>query len=382
MKIKTNSILLFLVCLLTLYIPYISQRANNFLILCIECFLFFLLIFSKENYLGDNKSIFLFMITIIVSTFFNVHFGSRFLTSIIVGAKYYLIFITISYVIKNSNSKKVINYLFIFYLLLLIIIDLIIIFTRGNGIGMDGILGLYLVGNKFTVSYLHMFLLSLIFIQDIIPLKKGVYYLFALFSIFILHMIDCNTGIIGIFTIVLANFILKIKPLNKLMRSPFIYIISMLVLTTFIINIDYFTNLDIVVYLIRDVFHRSLTLTGRLQMFNIALDAVMIKPLLGYGINCTIIEDTLMWGNAQNGLLKMLLDHGVLGVLCFFIVIFSSFNNNKVKNDSILTFLYGMAICTIVEINLGALFFLGLALYKFYTEGGDKNEKNRNNDNA
>lgn len=41
-----------------------------------------------------------------------------------------------------------------------------------------------------------------------------------------------------------------------------------------------------------------------------------------------------------------------------------------------------MAICTIVEINIGSLFFLGLALYKFYTEGGDKNEKNRNNDNA
>lgn len=58
------------------------------------------------------------------------------------------------------------------------------------------------------------------------------------------------------------------------------------------------------------------------------------------------------------------------------------FNNNKLKNNSILTFLYGISICTIVEINLEALFFLGLALYKFYTEGGDKNEKNRNNDNA
>ena len=136
-----------------------------------------------------------------------------------------------------------------------------------------------------------------------------------------------------------------------------------------LVGTDFLLKDNFVTYLLMKYSHTSKILTGRLDMYLIALNEFGKSPIIGYGINCTVVEDLLTWGNAQNGLLKIMLDFGIVGAVSFFLVCFSALmqKGKRPANLSIkyglLSFLYGMLVCSLVEINLDTLFMIGLALY-------------------
>ena len=105
-------------------------------------------------------------------------------------------------------------------------------------------------------------------------------------------------------------------------------------------------------------------------MYDITIEAVAKKPIFGYGINSTYVEDKLTFGNPQNGLLKMLLDYGIIGTAAFMALCYNSLKSNSKENKvdlkriPLLAFLYGMMICSLVEINLAGIFYLGCAITK------------------
>ena len=112
-------------------------------------------------------------------------------------------------------------------------------------------------------------------------------------------------------------------------------------------------------------------------MYAITLNGIKDALWMGHGINCTLVQDVLSWGNPQNGILKMLLDFGIIGTASFLLLIYDSTKNNRNSNKqieySMLAFVYGMIICSMVEINLSGLFYLGLVLLKMSKRDVQKN---------
>ena len=326
MKIKTNSIFVLIVFLTMINIPYLSQTTNNILTL-VESLILISISLPKIfiTFNKKYKSVILFCIIAIISTFCAVKFQTRTMTAVVYALQIVSLYTSIFYICKREGKEFFINSFFRILCVVLIFTDLVVLLTKGNGFGGSTILPYYLVGNKFIVSYLHLLFLSLFYAQSIYPKrvksKKNIFILLTIFSMIICFVVNCNTGIIGCLTILILN-IFNDKKGSKVqfLYNEKVFIVVFVGLTFLLVGSNVILKNDFIVHFVTDVLHRNMDLTGRTKMFNIALKAIALKPYLGYGINSTYIQDVLTWGNAQNGLLKMTLDFGYIGTVSFLLM--------------------------------------------------------------
>jgi len=374
MKLKVRSLVVLLMCLMILDIPYLSQRINNIITLAIEILitLYFIQNSLNKSMLRKCAPLVLFWLCMIYCTVVNLGFTSRTVNAIVTGYEYFLIFYTVIFISKKSSLQDVINIIWKYVVFIVVVADICVFITKGRGLGMqDAVLGLYVVGNKFTVSYYHMLLISIFLCQSVNNYgnkRKSIFIFLGLYSIFVCYFLSCNTGIVGCIVVMLLCFLNSRK--NKILDflyTPHVFIGIFIGLTFFLIGTDVLLNNQWIYNLLSKYTHTNKILSGRLDMYAIALSAIQKQPWFGYGINCTIVEESLTWGNAQNGLLKMLLDYGVIGTAIFLHVCSSALKNYKYDhnykmNFPVLAFLYAMMVCSLVEINISGLFFVALAL--------------------
>ena len=274
--------------------------------------------------------------------------------------------------IKDLQYKIYLNLVLKFTLTIVVISDIVLIITGGRGVGGNEVLGNFIVGNKFTLTYTHMLMLGLLYfvIQKKRNFRRVIFSIATVFCILIAIIADCTTGIIGILVvwfIVIINF--TKSSLAPIIESHWVFIFTMIISTSLIVGSDILLENPAIKELFMKYSHTSKILSGRIDMYNICLQYIPKRKWVGYGINCTIVEELLTWGNPQNGLLKMLLDHGIIGTLLFFGIIIKSFNpkykKNKIKHELILPFyavLYALAICSVVELSINAIFYFSLSL--------------------
>lgn len=377
MRIKIRTIIIAIACLMTITIPYLSQTTNNIKNLAIELLLTVWLLHhntSKEIRIG-NFPIILLWVVMVLCTLISLGLSSRLVNAVVTGYSYVSVFFILSLLAKRYGVKTIINDLFKVILLFALIEDAALFFTRGNGIGSTPYVKYYILGNKFFVSYTHLFLLALFLAHDSNfkneRTRKRVFWLLLLYSAFVCYRVNCNTGIAGCIAIgIMGLFIDRKSKVCVLLSKPAVFVgvfvgLSFLLVTTNVILGNAFFQ-----QIFMDLSHTNKILTGRVEMYHIALAAVYNRPILGYGINSTIVSDTLTWGNAQNGLLKMMLDYGLIGTISFLIVCWNAFSHKEYDSEdalsaySIIAFLYAMAFCSMVEINISGYFFMALAILK------------------
>ena len=85
-------------------------------------------------------------------------------------------------------------------------------------------------------------------------------------------------------------------------------------------------------YFIQNVLGKSSTLSGRSQIWAIIFRFISKKALIGYGYYNGMIERHLGYGNPQNGVLKILLDTGIIGLLLYGILVFIALRPLNGKN--------------------------------------------------
>lgn len=117
-------------------------------------------------------------------------------------------------------------------------------------------------------------------------------------------------------------------------------IISAIIAFLYYIIISFrFTNINIIVNYITTVLSKDITLTGRDQIFSECLKIFSEHPLIGYGYNNTIVDDTLgaitsQFNTAHNSILQMMIDYGLIGLAFFLIFIFGVLRRlNTIEND-------------------------------------------------
>lgn len=379
-KIKSSSIVISMTCaLLVITSPYIGQRYNNILKLFLECVILASLLSQGVNkrkikYIGFSI---LYLFVTALSTYFFHGLGSRFLNSIVTAGAYVCFFYTFSlYAYKYSFDyvfdvvkKNIVAYM--------LILDFFVLVTLGQGLGGRSIgeeaieEAVYLLGNKFMTSYLHMMVMTFIPFSKKrnITRQKRVFrvLLFLVYSIIICLLTDTTTGIVGclVVSILMILFIYR-KKFITLITNPkslivfFLGINGIFLLTDVILN-----NTNLASFLLSRS-HTNTILSGRLTMYKICMDAIAKNPIWGYGLNYDIVQTTLSFGNPQNGILKMLLDSGIVGTVVFVFLLYNSVPSNKQlfneRQFAIIAFIYAMLFCSLVEINISAIFMLGCAL--------------------
>ena len=314
----------------------------------------------------------------LLSTIINEMDINSIVASFVFGLQIIDVFLVTIYFVNKYGVQKYCKILCVFFGTLLILTDILMLFINYDFSSPNEN---YLIGNKFVVSYLHCFfcaiLLLMINSKGIIGgklVQKGKmrinkYILFVLgfliFSLLISLKVTCTTG-----AIINACFLLMCflpKYLMKKISKPSILLLFLLVSNIIFFGTNSILNTDFFQYIVYEVLHKSFTWTGRLHIWEIVFDLIKIQPWLGYGYYNNIVVDYISFGNAQNGVLKIIIDSGILGLLSYLAILTYCFKSANKKNMyyifPIYIFMYSMFIASLVEINLThMLLFVSMAI--------------------
>lgn len=218
----------------------------------------------------------------------------------------------------------------------------------------------YFIGNKFIVSYLHCFVAALSFICYYHQTKslekkiknRSIPICFILLSLLVIPKVTCSTGMISLAVMVLV-LILPVR-IKRLLSSSQVMIAGAAVMNVLLLGSYNLSQNSAVKYFITEILGKTSTLTGRMQIWRIIFEYIAEKPFWGYGYYNTVIQDHLGYGNPQNGVLKLLLDGGLVSLISYMLMVYVSFSEKHKKDEVVpmIAFFYAMLTASLVEINL------------------------------
>ncbi len=333
----------------------------------------YLVLFGR-NYkiLKQSKFAFLFSIVIFISVIYLNISSTVLFNAILYFLQFFMIFVLTNYLTHKYGLERCIKAYMGATIILTLAMDISIL---GN-IEFDPLryqnLSSYIFGNKFMVAYLHIQTLGLASAYKVIKKnnkKMGVnkiwWFLYAIYSIFICSKVDCNTGMIGL--VILGIFLLfpltdKIK---KFLSKPFNILIIMIIANILIIGGKFVLESSFVQYIIVEVLHEDLTLTGRTAIYEMLYNIISQKWLLGYGYNSDTITKLIGYGNAQNGILQYALDCGLIGCFVFglnWYICIKKAEGQEKNIWPIFCLMYAFIVCSLVEVSFKFNFMIILAI--------------------
>ncbi|MBW3078679.1 O-antigen ligase family protein [Bifidobacterium simiiventris] len=236
----------------------------------------------------------------------------------------------------------------------------------------------YLLGNKFTVSYIHIFLFCL-YLEKTILCKKPLNNIFLIiYSIFVFSIIlycSCTTALVG-FVILLVMLVLH-HYLCVLSR-PFLPVLFIILADSILIIIPNILKLSFVKGFIEGFLGKDLTLTGRTYIYKNVIQIIRKNIFFGNGWGSAYSVMTTSLGantpNAQNGLLNLMVELGIVGVLLFCLFVYICFYSvsKSSLNDlyPINSYCYILIILSMVEITFQSFFFGCVLLITIFGENG------------
>jgi len=227
------------------------------------------------------------------------------------------------WVSEKGYGQYLIKYLFRYVLIVVLITD-VVLFT-GIRKFYSGSHEAYLIGTKFTVSYMHMNLLTLWVMQTEKRFHAKQFSrlwlcLAAVFLIAVSVRVECMTGIIGCVTLFICLFVVDSPKSKKRLRSltsPTVLIIALVGNLIFPFVSELLVSVPAINYFIVDVLGRTENLTGRTNIFNIFSNQMTGHWLYGYGLgnqNAAAME-LFGYANAQNAMLQWILQGGILATV-------------------------------------------------------------------
>lgn len=229
-------------------------------------------------------------------------------------------------------------------------------------------LTVYLIGDKFHVSYMHCLLLGMI--GSKYDKWNRVYLLpIYVFSMLVVYRIKCTTGLIMLGFCFVMEIMLDVVPDLKVIVCHISLVAILLVAVNILIwGTTAILSSEWANHIIVDILGKTSDMTGRSQLYSVIPELIAEKPVFGYGFQSDIFRDMFGYGNAQNGLIQIVIEAGLLGAGFYFVALYLA--GRKEKNDprsySFYMYLLAFVIGSISEMNLSTYFAFGVAmLYSF-----------------
>lgn len=378
--IYKSRIIILLVVLLLLDPYFISNTLENYIKAAFSLIILLLSVnhTRAKSFLSDNCFIIIYGIIILISGYLNGKIETGIFTAVVTIAVY-IGTVTLFY---RNNIQISISIILKCIGAVLLVMNGFALLTKGKGLDIRADVSSYIFGNKFRLSYLNMLFLCLIFLYKNVKLKLKIAIYIAV--MFISAFIDCGTGIVG--TFFLGCFAVFHKRFKEILKNRLTLAIMFLICGTIVFALNALLQTNTAQFLIVNVLHRNLTLTGRLRIYQLIGGIIKRQPFWGYGAGADIVRSTI-YGNAQNGILNITVKYGFIGLTSFLANAFHSFRfavSSKVGDRAyfLLAFIYSMIICSIVEVSLANIFIMGLAIVYGYTKSLAEKESINGNDLA
>lgn len=277
---------------------------------------------------------------------------------------------------ETGRGKTALKFIF-WYTLLIVVLNDALMFSRVLTFGTVRHEN-YIVGTKFSVSYLHMDLLTLwlvLYAKKRRGVRKGKLAVLAATAFIVLVAIrtNCMTGLLGCIILAFMFGWLQTKRGYRLYRlaSPAVLTLAIAVSVLFIIVVDTIVSIPMIRYLVEDVLNRDTSITGRTNIYGMLFENMQGHWLQGYGYGND--NETAMklfgYANVQNGLMQWVLQIGIpatVSMLAVFVQAFRQLKHSSAEKREfvmplvILVYLY--VILATIETTFNKAFILWFAL--------------------
>ena len=242
------------------------------------------------------------------------------------------LFFIVIWAAEKGRSGFVLEFVFKYLFILTVITDLL--FLTGIMRFAIGRHEYYLVGTKFSVSYLHINLLAFWYMHNNRKLfnskkAKRIIFLGTPLLIMVTIHIDCITGLIGCLVLFML-FLISNTSLQKNilhLNSPLMLLFCLIASVVFPFVSERITTIPFVTFIVEDILGRDDTLTGRLNVFAQFAREIKNNWVLGYGFGNGDEAAVSLFGyaNAQNALLHWILQGGLLTTAMLIILMMTIF---------------------------------------------------------
>ena len=276
------------------------------------------------------------------------------------------------YALATERTNELLNCLLVYNGILVVFNDLLMF----GGIRFyAGEFEAFLVGTKFDVIYLHMNFIATFLVKLKLSrrqmkearIPKVMLVTIAAIIVLIGVRVDCNTGMMGVLLLIALVYVCDRWPetVAKWLGSPWTFLFFLMVSMLFAYYVTWLLNLPVVKHFIEDTLHRSLTLTGRTDIYT-AYTSVMRDNWVwgfGYGNAYPICMERFHYADTQNGILEWILQVGVVGTVAMVLVfiVIMLFYRKKASLTSgapMLALLYVYILLGTVEITINKNFWL------------------------
>ena len=323
--------------------------------------IYLLIKYHKEIYCNKIGYFCLFVYSFVLtySTSINVSSFTWVLSALMSGMQWVVFFLALSALCRIRGIQNTVSILFRYTIIMLFINDISMLILPYDFSNPEEI---YLIGNKFSVSYYHSILCSFCYIVQYNGKKRWLTPILIVYSGIIAATIHCTTGIL--ITLTMAMLLFIPKWLQNILERPSMVLAAIAIENILIWSPISIFNNPILQSIMMNVFHKSQNMTGRARLYSAVLPLVSQKPLLGYGYNTDVFRNMFGYGNAQNGLFHIVIQAGIIGAIFYFGAIYFALLHKKRNNigHGMYIYIYAMIVGSAVEINLSTLFMLGIAI--------------------
>lgn len=284
------------------------------------------------------------------------------------------LFLLMMVVSETGRGSSVLKFLY-YYVLILVVITDVLLLTGAVRFGY-GRHENYLLGTKFSVSYMHMDLLALWVIHNQNRIKfssipKWRIILAAVLVLAVSIRIDCMTGVLG--CLALVALLMYNAKRNRLQRysSPLILLMLFICSVLFVFVVEMLVTVPFVNYLIEEILNRERSLTGRMNIYYDIVEKMGRHWWVGYGYGNanTVTMQLFGYANTQNALMQWVLQVGVPATMVLVFVMLQIFGQiGKIKNDNmprilpLVALIYMFVTIGTVETTFSMSFILWFAL--------------------
>lgn len=270
-------------------------------------------------------------------------------------------FVMLVYSVERGDGKEIIKEFFVISLIYCLINDLVFIPQMAVFRATQG----YLLGNKFSVSYMHLEMVAFYIFQGALgnKTKKNITLVLILYSLTISLLVDCITGVMGVLFFIVLAFLLP----KKITRNPLLWVVISVLSFASVYNYNYIVETDIYQKLFVRSLDRGVTLTGRMNIYKELPHLMSGHWLWGYGPSSSyeVIHNYLNMPNTQNGFWDIILQVGIVSfTFLALLTIYSIYQIDKKKENfliPIIAMLDMYSVLAIFEITI-SLSFIGFVI--------------------
>ena len=146
------------------------------------------------------------------------------------------------------------------------------------------------------------------------------------------------------------------------MSNKIAVLIFMLLCALILVFSDVATS-GIIFNFMKSVFSDDGTMTGRLPIYTVLPIIIMQKFVWGYGYNNLVVYHATRAYNAQNGMLEIVVNYGILAAVCFGIIILYSCKKGKnFEHYVLLSIVWIFIFLSSIEVTYGIQMILYMSL--------------------